>query len=364
MVRSCLVKRMQLKFWRSELKLTHQWTIARGSASTFRVVFVELKDRDGVIGYGETAPSRRYQETIETVEAFFSHINPEKLSFSDIPASKAYLDQIAPGHLSAKGAIDLALWDGAGKVAKKPVFDLLQLGFREGAHLTSFSIGIDSPEMIREKVKLAAGFPTLKLKVGGKDDKANLKALREIAPTTRVRVDANEGWKSREQALEMLEFLAADKHIEFCEQPMPTTASAEDQRWLKERSPLPLMGDESYVTAGDLEKCAQFFHAVNVKLVKAGGISGGLEALRAARKAGLKTMLGCMIESSVLISAAAQLAELTDYLDLDGNLLISDDPFTGPTAHKGMISFKNTAEPYGLKVKPRQDIPAKRGDGA
>ncbi|MGZ8940139.1 MAG: enolase C-terminal domain-like protein, partial [Limisphaerales bacterium] len=128
--------------------------------------------------------------------------------------------------------------------------------------------------------------------------------------------------------------------------------SAEDHRWLKERSPLPLMGDESYVTAADIEKCAEFFHAVNVKLVKAGGISGGLEALRAARKAGLKTMLGCMIESSVLISAAAQLAELTDYLDLDGNLLISNDPFTGPGADKGIIAFKNAAEPFGLRVKP------------
>ncbi|MGZ8899962.1 MAG: dipeptide epimerase [Limisphaerales bacterium] len=348
----CLVMGMQLKFWRGELKLTHQWTIARGSASKFRVVFVELKDRDGVIGYGETAPSRRYQETIETVEAFFSHIDPQKLNFSDIPASKAYLDQIAPGHFSAKGAIDLALWDGAGKAAKKPVYDLLQLGFREGAHPTSFSIGIDSPEVIREKVQLAADFPILKLKVGVKNDKSNLKALREVAPTKRVRVDANEGWTTREQALEMLEFLAADKHIEFCEQPLPTTASAEDHRWLKERSPLPLMGDESYVTAADIEKCAELFHAVNVKLVKAGGISGGLEALRAARKAGLKTMLGCMIESSVLISAAAQLSELTDYLDLDGNLLISNDPFTGPGADKGIIAFKNAAEPFGLRVKP------------
>lgn len=344
---------MQLKFWRSELKLTHQWTIARGSASKFRIVLVELKDRDGVIGYGETAPSRRYQETIETVEAFFAHIDPEKLSFSDIPASKAYLENIAPGHLSAKGAIDLALWDGAGKRAGKAAYDLLGLGFHEGAHKTSYSIGIDSPEVIRQKVELAKDYPILKLKVGVKGDKANLKALREVAPTKTIRVDANEGWTTREHALEMLQWLADDRHIEFCEQPMPATASEKDLEWLKDRSPLPLMADESYVTAADLPYCANFFHSVNVKLVKAGGLSGGLHALQAARKAGLKTMLGCMIESSVLISGAAQLAELTDYLDLDGNLLTSNDPFTGPTVERGVISFKTAEEKFGLRVRPR-----------
>ncbi|HEX7858980.1 MAG TPA: dipeptide epimerase [Verrucomicrobiae bacterium] len=344
---------MQLKFWRSELKLTHQWTIARGSASKFRVVLVELKDRDGLIGYGETAPSRRYQETIETVEAFLSHIDPEKLSFSDLPGSLKYLESIAPGHNSAKGAVDLALWDGAGKAAQNATYDLLGLGFREGAHKTSFSIGIDSPEVIREKVKQAENYPILKLKVGVHGDKENLKALREIAPTKTVRVDANEGWKTKEQALGMLEWLAEDKNVEFCEQPMATNTAPEDLAWLKKRSPLPLMADESYVTAKDLEHCAEFFHAVNVKLVKAGGISGGMEALKAARKAGMKTMLGCMIESSVLISAATQLAELTNYLDLDGNILISNDPFQGPTAENGIISFRNADEKFGLRVKPR-----------
>src|SRR5688500_13237567 len=149
---------MQLKSWRGELKLTHQWTIARGSASTFPVVFVELRDADGVIGRGETAPSDRYQETIETVEAFFNHVDPQRLSFSDRPASHEYLAKIAPGHLSAKGALDIALHDGAAKRAGKPVYDFLDLGFTEGAHTTSFSIGIDSPKMIRQKVEQAAAF--------------------------------------------------------------------------------------------------------------------------------------------------------------------------------------------------------------
>ncbi len=344
---------MQLKFWRGELKLKHQWRIARGSASIIHVVFVELRDRDGVVGYCESAPSRRYHETLETVEAFLRHIDPNELSFDDLERSKEYLSRIAPGQLSAKGAVDIALHDGAGKRSKKAVYDLLDLGFREGAHHTSFSIGIDNPEIIREKVQLARDYPILKLKVGVPGDRETLRALREVAPNTRVRVDANEGWSTREQALEMLELFAADGNIEFCEQPLKTDTPKADLAWLKERSPVPLMADESCMTTQDVISCADFFHGVNIKLVKAGGISGGLEALRTARDLGLKTMLGCMIESSVLISAAAQLAELTDYLDLDGNVLISNDPFSGPTSNKGLISFKDAKEPYGLRVVQR-----------
>ena len=192
----------------------------------------------------------------------------------------------------------------------------------------------------------------MKLKVGGAHDQQNLAALRSAAPKKRVRVDANEGWRSKEQALEMLEWLAADGNVEFCEQPMPAETPLADLKWLKERSPLPLMADESYIRAADVESIAPCFDAVNVKLVKAGGISGGYDALRAARKAGLKTMLGCMIESSILISAATHLAELTDYLDLDGNLLIDNDPFIGPTAEKGILSFQN-APLGGLRVAKR-----------
>lgn len=342
---------MQLKFWRGELKLTHQWRIARGSASIISVVFVELRDRDGVVGYGESAPSRRYQETLETVESFLQNLDPSRLNFDDLEASRAYLTSV-PGNSSAKGAIDIALYDGAGKRARKSICDLLGLGFREGVHYTSFSIGIDCPDMIREKVQQARDYPILKLKVGVADDRENLKALREVAPTTRVRVDANEGWATKEQALEMLELFATDKNIEFCEQPLPTSTAPADLAWLKERSPLPLVADESCLTKDDLGYCADLFHGVNIKLVKAGGISGGLDALRTARKLGLKTMLGCMIESSILISAAAQLAELTDYLDLDGNILISHDPFFGPTSEKGLISFQRAKERYGLRVTP------------
>jgi len=344
---------MELTFWTTNLILAHRWTIARGSADQQEVVFAELK-QDGLTGIGEASPSDRYQEDISTIEAFLKRLDSNRLSFTDIQGSMEYLEQLTPGNSAAKGAVNIALLDGAAKRAGKAVYDLLGLGFREGKHVTSFSIGIDSPEIIRKKAIEAKDYSVLKLKVGMPGEKENLAALREVAPTVRVRVDANEGWKTKEEALQKLEWLAADRHIEFCEQPMPASTPAVDLAWLKKRSPLPLMADEACISVKDIPHCAEFYHAVNVKLVKTGGISGGFETLSAARKAGLKTMLGCMIESSVLISAAAQLSELTDYLDLDGNLLISNDPYFGPTAEQGVISFANAPEKFGLRVVPRK----------
>jgi len=168
-----------------------------------------------------------------------------------------------------------------------------------------------------------------------------------------VRIDGNEGWKTKEEALRNIEWFAQDKNVEYVEQPMPDTTPVKDMAWLKSRSPLPIYGDESYHTAKDIDMCAECFHGVNVKLVKTGGISGGYEALQAARKAGLKTMIGCMIESSILITAAAHLAELADHLDIDGNILIGNDPYLGATAERGMISFAKTPEKLGLRVCPR-----------
>jgi L-alanine-DL-glutamate epimerase-like enolase superfamily enzyme len=194
----------------------------------------------------------------------------------------------------------------------------------------------------------------LKLKVGDPRDHENFTALRSAAPDKAVRVDANEGWKTKEAALRMLEWLATtDKNIQFVEQPMPRDASTSDLIWLKERSPLPLFADESCHTVKDIPRCAECFHGVNVKLVKTGGVSMAFDTLQAARKAGMKTMIGCMIETSVLISAAAHLAELADYLDIDGNLLITNDPFAGVTAKNGVLSFTTAREKHGLKVSPQ-----------
>ena len=345
---------MKLNFRRLDLHLAHNWTIARrAGTSVCRSVVVELTGADGTVGWGEAAPSTRYKESVDTVQAFFEQVDARGLSFNDVEGSMTYLDTLSPHDMSAKCALNLALLDGAAKRARKPICDFLELGFRENHHLTSFTIGIDTPDMIRQKVAEAENYPVLKVKVGADEDKATLQALREVAPTKTVRVDANEGWKKKEQALEMIEWLAKDGHIEFVEQPLPVATPAKDWVWLKQRSPLPIFGDESYHLAADVAQAAEFFHGVNVKLVKTGGISAGLEALQAARKAGLKTMLGCMIESSILISAAAHLAELCDYLDLDGNILITNDPYVGVTAEKGGLSFTSAPEKFGLRVSMR-----------
>ena len=153
-----------------------------------------------------------------------------------------------------------------------------------------------------------------------------------------------------------IETLARDPRVEFVEQPMPASSSVTDLRWLKERSPLPIYADESYQTAEDAGICAEGFHGVNVKLIKTAGPSGAVEALKAARTQGLRTMIGCMIETSICISAAAQLADLADHLDLDGNLLIDNDPFEGVRAQGGLLSFAGTQERHGLQVRPRQQL--------
>lgn len=344
---------MKLSFRRIELQLAHTWTIARTSGTnTSEDVVVELFD-GGIRGLGEAAPTSRYNETVETVEAFLRKIDPNRLSYSDVDGSMKYLDTLSAHDMSAKCAVNIALLDGAARKAGKPIYDFLGLGFTEGKHVTSFTIGIDKPEVIRRKVIEAERFPVLKMKVGVPDDKANMAALREVAPNKEVRVDANEGWKTREEALERVQWLASDGHIQFVEQPMPATTPAKDWVWLKERSPLPIFADESYHTADNIAQIAECFHGANVKLVKSGGISSGFRALSAARKAGLKTMIGCMIESSILISAAAHLAELCDYLDIDGNILITNDPYVGVTAEKGRLSFAQAPEKTGLRVSPR-----------
>ena len=344
---------VKLKLWRQELHLTHTWTIARGSEDMSPVVLVELSDEKGTTGLGEASPILRYHESADTVEAFCRKVDAARLSFDDVAGSMKYLDTVAPGNMAAKCAFNIALLDGAAKRAQKPIYDFLGLGFRENHHVTSFTIGIDTPEMTRKKVLEAAAYPVLKVKVGVPEDKAIMAAMREAAPDKPLRLDANEGWKTKEEALARLEWLAKDPKIQFVEQPMPSNTDPKDLAWLKQRSPLPLFGDESYHHAEDVAHCAECFHGVNVKLAKTGGISGGFEALSAARQAGLKTMIGCMIETSALISAAAHLAELCDYLDIDGNVLIKNDPYLGVTTDNGILAFAKAPEKTGLRVCAR-----------
>ena len=322
-----------------ELLLANPWKIASSKSvngsGTHQTVIVELTDADGVEAIGEAAPSSLYGESAEGLLKFLAQLDTTKISFTDVPGSMAYLETLHGIPVAAKCALNLALLDGAAKRAGQPLYDFLGLGFRENHHVTSFSIGIDEPEIIHRKVLEAAIYPVLKLKVGAPRDRENFAALRSAAPDKPVRVDANEGWKTKEDALRMLEWLVAtDKNIQFVEQPMPRDASVADLTWLKARSPLPLFADEACHDIKDIPRCAECFHGVNAKLVKTGGVSMAYTTLQAARKAGLKTMLGCMIETSVQISAAAHLAELADYLDVDGNVLITNDPFVGVKTEK------------------------------
>lgn len=360
---------MKLNFRPYELRLANPWKIASSKGSSqHTVVIIELADDEGTVGVGEAAPASTYGESAAGVMEYCRQLDVSGLSFADLPATLASLDALDGIPAAARCGLNIALVDGAAQRARQPLHDYLKLGFREQQHVTSFSIGVDDPDMIRKKVLAADDFPVLKLKVGDSRDRQNLAALRSVAPQKPVRVDANEGWKTREQALESLESLARDGHIQFVEQPMPRGTSPRDLAWLKERSPLPLFADESCHALSDIPQCAECFHGVNVKLVKTGGITKALDLLLAARRAGLKTMIGCMIETSVLISAAAHLAELADYLDLDGNLLTTNDPFHGVTAEKGILGFANAPAPYGLRVAPRWPVQrtaaAPFGDGA
>jgi L-alanine-DL-glutamate epimerase-like enolase superfamily enzyme len=340
-----------------DLRLRDPWAISGTSASSggkrvHPVVFVQLEDARGRRGLGEASPSSQYQEDVHSVSRFLVQVDASRLSFDRLTESAAYLDSIQPASPPARCALDLALLDGAARSTGMPVHEFLGVGFTEGRHVTSFSLGIDTPEIMARKAAAAVadGMGLLKVKVGVPADRENLSALMTAAPGVPIRVDANAAWGVREEALRHIEWLAATGRVEFVEQPMPPALPDADWIWLKERSPLPLIGDELYQTAADAPRCARCVHGVNVKLVKTGGLTGALHALRAARELGLKTMLGCMIESSLLITAAAHLADLTDYLDLDGNLLISNDPFAGVRCVGGRLGFEGVADRCGLRV--------------
>ena len=344
---------MKLQVYETALTLTHRWATSRSTASTAQVVVVALDD-GSLRGWGEAAPIARYGESASSVRQFLQQVDVERLDSSDLEVSTRYIANLSPGQNAAKCALNVALFDAAAKRAGRAVYDYLQLGFREGKHVTSFTIGIATPEVIRHKVNDARAYPILKLKLGSARDRESFAAVREVAPEKRVRVDANEAWRTKEVALDNIEWLARDGNVELIEQPMPAATPRADLAWLKRRSPLPLFADESCHDALDVDACAEGFHGVNIKLAKTGGLSGALAALRAARSCGLQTMLGCMVESSIAISAAAQLAEVCDHLDLDGNLLIVDDPYLGVSARAGALSFETAPEPHGIRSRPRQ----------
>ncbi len=249
------------------------------------------------------------------------------------------------GQYAAKAAIDIALTDWVTQKLGVPLYRYLGLDPRD-APVTTFSIGIDTPEMTRQKVREAEAFPILKIKVGLATDEATIEAVRSVTKKP-LRVDANEGWKDKEEAVRKINWLES-QGVEFVEQPMPA-AMLEETRWVRGKVHIPIIADEACLHPADIPKLAASFDGVNIKLMKCGGVHEALRMIEMAKSLGLKTMLGCMIESSIGVTAAAHLSPLVDYADLDGNLLISNDPYRGVQVEKGKLILPNRP---GLGLRP------------
>jgi L-alanine-DL-glutamate epimerase-like enolase superfamily enzyme len=332
---------MILRFAPYTLDLRHAFGIAASTRTSTPAMLVEF-EHEGVIGYGEAAMPPYLGETQATATAFFERVAAwlrgsgarDPFLLEDLlPA----IDALAPGNTAAKAAIDIALHDWIGKRVGAPWFRLWGLDSGK-APLTSFTIGIDTPEVVRAKTREAAEYRILKVKLGRgeENDRAMIDAIRDVTAVP-ITVDANQGWKDRAEALRMIEWLAT-RGVEFVEQPMPKEQLA-DTAWLRERSPLPLIADESCQRLGDVRRCAEAFHGVNIKLMKCTGLREAQRMIVLARALGLKVMLGCMTETSCAISAAAQLSPLVDWADLDGAVLIKNDCFDGARIVGGRITL-------------------------
>jgi L-alanine-DL-glutamate epimerase-like enolase superfamily enzyme len=314
------------------LDLKDPFRIARSdhdSGEGVTTVVVELLDdrHAGIVGVGEGYPDRFYGETPETMKAVFpallEAIPDPDLTAPGLEAAGTSLDSAIRWNGAAKCAIDIALHDLAGKVLGVPVRELI--GLPAAIPPTDFTIGIDEPAVVAERARRAAGFPALKIKCGGPDDLATLRAVRAVFDGP-IRVDANTGWTRHDAQLLLPELV--DLGVELIEQPFPAKAYR-DLGWLQERSSLPIVADESAVTIEDLDALVGVVAGVNVKLAKCGGIEPAKAMLERARELGFRTFLGCMEETSVGIAASAAVASLAEWVDLDGCLLLADDPFDG-----------------------------------
>jgi L-alanine-DL-glutamate epimerase-like enolase superfamily enzyme len=338
---------VQLSFAVRRLRLAETFTIARRSSDEEEVVGVELR-HDGVVGYGEAAPIERYDESPGSACAFLERAAP--LLGDDPFALEAIEGRLRrlPGEMAAKAAIDAALHDLTGKLCGQPTWRLLGLDAR--TPVTSYTIGIDSVGGTRDRARRAvdAGYRTLKVKVGAAGDMERLEAIREVTDLP-IRVDANEGW-TLDEARELLPVLAR-VGVELVEQPFPhdDLDSFTALRRL-DLGGVPIVIDEGCHTLADVAAVARYADGINIKLQKSGGIREGLRMIAAARALGLRVMLGCMIESSSGIASAAQIAPLCDFVDLDGHLLIADDPFEGLGFADGAVVLSPGP---GLGVAPR-----------
>ncbi len=325
--------KMKLTYLPYTLDLKHVFTIATSSRSTTPVMLTQI-EWEGVIGYGEASMPPYLGESHETVANFLSKLDLSQFNDPfDLDNILAYVDSIAEKNCAAKASVDIALHDLIGKIMNQPFYKIW--GFdKNKTPNTTFTIGIDTPEVVRQKVKEADEFNVLKVKLGRDTDKEMIETIRLVTDKPLV-VDINQGWKDKHFALDMIHWLD-EKGVKFIEQPMPKEL-IDDNAWLTQNSPLPTFGDESVQRLADVRKAYGVYSGINVKLMKCTGMREAHKMFNLAKALGMKLMIGCMTETSCAIAAAAQLSPLVEWADLDGNLLISNDPYDGTKVENGRI---------------------------
>lgn len=327
--------RLTLRFTPYTLQLKHVFTLATSSRTTTPVVLTEI-EYDGVTGYGEASMPPYLGESHESVSAFLSRL--DLAQFSDpfmLVDILEYVENLMPGNPAAKASVDIALHDLVGKLVGEPFYRLFGLNPAR-APLTSFTIGLDTPEVIRQKVLEAEPYKLLKVKLGRDNDREMIEVIRSLTDKP-LCADVNQGWKDRNHALEMAWWLK-EKGVVFLEQPLPKEMK-DDNAWLSRESPIPIIGDEAVRNIPELMSNRDVYSGINIKLMKCGGMNNAMKMINIARAFGMKVMIGCMTETSCAISAAAQLSPLVDWCDLDGNLLISNDPFGGLNVVDGKVAL-------------------------
>lgn len=324
---------MKLSYYPYTLELKHEFRISSNTRKTTPVVLVEI-EHNGITGYGEASLPPYLGETTESVIKFINKINFEKytdpLDFNNIIYE---IDKIEEGNTAAKASIDLALHDLYAKIKGEALYKIWNAD-KEKTPVTSFTIGIDEINIIRVKVKEADEYKILKVKLGNKNDKEIITAIREETDK-QIYVDVNQGWNDKIFALEMIEWLI-EKYVVLIEQPLHKN-KIDETAWLTENSPLPIIADEAIQRINDIEKLRNVYSGINIKLMKCTGLAEAFKMINSAKENNLKILLGCMTETSCAISAAASLSPFADWADLDGNLLIKNDPFEGVKIENGRI---------------------------
>lgn len=337
--------RMTLKFIPFELKLRHAFNLAKYSRTSTPGVQVKI-EYEGYTGYGEASMPPYLGESIETVTKFLSKVDLSQ--FKDpfkIEEILAYVDALEPENRAAKASVDIALHDLVGKLIGQPWYKIWGLSI-DKIPQSSFTIGIDTPEVVKQKIKEADDYKVIKIKLGLDNDKEMIDIIRQCTDRP-ICVDANRGWKTKEQAMEIIEYLA-DKNCLFIEQPMMEEC-LDDTAWIRERSPIPIIADEAFHRLPDIVKLKDYYDGINIKLMKSTGMGEAYKMVTLARAFGMKIMCGCMTETSCAIAAAAQLSPLIDWTDLDGNVLIADDIFSGVKVIDGRVT---PSDAPGIGVTP------------